>query len=575
MSFSDESYVKTITQAHKQLLDPAIQTDERTLLLSKIINTCLEARGRVDSESDLESKQTDAETEIDTKDRDSEVMAPPKSLPKKTKKLMAKDKKINEVKPKEKTTSQKRNMEDDNGGSKAKKVKTTENDNGVKKLVKNAEKTTDDAKKKDKKSDGNNEEVKKNSNEKLVTSKNVKNNDKHNQINKKSNQKQHTEVLPKIRADSSNENNKNTANIAKKRKNNENDPELTKNTKNDGKKLKKTKSNEELKRNNIQTGESEPKKIKSSTDLIKSYKQIFDTKADSETNTLKNETRDEKKTKVKKSNVVENKPSESTEVTKTAKDKPKNNEEPTKKIDRKVKMSMANDKKFDQITKKLSGNIENKDLNSVAKTTENKATKTVTNLKNTKVNRKPETDQGNSNNIEKKTADVPKSAESTNNKPTKLTETVDNKKSGNTKDFKTVKIVTEKNANIKSKEKNINVQKVVTEKVVKNKTTNIFNKPEKAVISTSTPKNYKKLPKITTKTVRNIIHKSPKPKASIKVQDSRKSIKTKISEVNTQVFSGITEKENGGKISKIPQKKMSFNSEKILKSNILRISPSK
>ncbi|XP_075989515.1 uncharacterized protein LOC142985307 isoform X2 [Anticarsia gemmatalis] len=91
LEYMDESYIKIITGAHKQLLDPSIQTDERTLLLSKIITTCLQARGPVDSESDLESRQTEIQAETQAEiAKDSEVMAPPKSLPKKTKKLAQK-----------------------------------------------------------------------------------------------------------------------------------------------------------------------------------------------------------------------------------------------------------------------------------------------------------------------------------------------------------------------------------------------------------------------------------------------------------------------------------------------------
>ncbi|CAB3222440.1 unnamed protein product [Arctia plantaginis] len=578
LEYMDESYIKTITQAHKQLLDPAIQTDERTLLLSKIINTCLEARGPVDSESDLESKQTDALTETDPKDRDSEVMAPPKSLPKKTKKITAKDKKISEDALKEKTTPQKRSMADDSGGAKAKKVKTTENSNGeAKKLAKSNEKCGENKKKN--KSNGENEGVKKNSNENVDTAKNMKNSDKSKQINKKIIKKHHTEVISKISVDSGNENNKNTANIAKKKKNNENVPVATKNNKKDNKELKKTKSNEELKRNNVRTGESEPKKIKSSSDINKTDTQNFDDKADNVTNKPKNKIRVEKNSKEKKNDDIEYKESETFEATKTAKGKPKNNknnEQLAKKIDRKVKMSIANDKKFDQITKKISGDIRNKNLDNMTKNIENNSTKIVSNSKNVIVNTKMEAGQGSTNITKKKTINVPKTTESQNNndKEPKSTETVKNKSSGNTKDIQTVKTFTEKNAiNIKNTEKIINVNKVVTQKIVKDKPTTIFNKPENIVISTSTPKNNMKLSKITTKSVRNIIHKSPKPKNSIKIQNSQKSIKTKISNGNTQVFSGNSENENGGKTSKIPQKKMSFNSEKILKTNILRISP--
>ncbi|XP_050559416.1 putative uncharacterized protein DDB_G0282133 [Spodoptera frugiperda] len=109
LEYMDESYIKTITQAHKQLLDPSIQTDERTLLLAKIIATCLEARGPV-VDSDLESKTTERDSEMEK--RDSEVMAPPKSLPKKGKQ------KIKDGNP------VKRDLGEENVDNLAKRVKT-------------------------------------------------------------------------------------------------------------------------------------------------------------------------------------------------------------------------------------------------------------------------------------------------------------------------------------------------------------------------------------------------------------------------------------------------------------------
>ncbi|KAI5637146.1 hypothetical protein NE865_10196 [Phthorimaea operculella] len=99
IDYMDESYIKTITSAHRQLSDPAVDTDERTLLLAKIISTCLTAQPLQDS-SDQEAqnmespvkaggRRTTLDREPDPPNmknkKDSEVMAPPKSLPKKVK----------------------------------------------------------------------------------------------------------------------------------------------------------------------------------------------------------------------------------------------------------------------------------------------------------------------------------------------------------------------------------------------------------------------------------------------------------------------------------------------------------
>ncbi|CAH2101493.1 unnamed protein product [Euphydryas editha] len=92
VEYMDESYIKIITQAHRQLSDPTIETDERTLLMAKIIKTCLEAEKPTqelhesfDSENLKEKRQTLEEPEAPIKSKDSETMAPPKYPPKKIK----------------------------------------------------------------------------------------------------------------------------------------------------------------------------------------------------------------------------------------------------------------------------------------------------------------------------------------------------------------------------------------------------------------------------------------------------------------------------------------------------------
>ncbi|XP_038221553.1 uncharacterized protein LOC119839363 [Zerene cesonia] len=97
LEYMDESYIKIITQAHRQLSDPSINTDERTLLLAKIINTCLEAQKPTqelheslqsdpDSLDRLKPKTLDMDADLPI-DTDAKMMAPPKYVPKnKTKK---------------------------------------------------------------------------------------------------------------------------------------------------------------------------------------------------------------------------------------------------------------------------------------------------------------------------------------------------------------------------------------------------------------------------------------------------------------------------------------------------------
>ncbi|KAL0852755.1 hypothetical protein ABMA27_012574 [Loxostege sticticalis] len=100
LEYMDEAYIKIITQAHRQLSDPSLETDERTLLLSKIISTCLEAQGPTqelyesmssdpENTQTLKTRRTTLDQEPDgpgmKKKTEKELMAPPKSLPKKSK----------------------------------------------------------------------------------------------------------------------------------------------------------------------------------------------------------------------------------------------------------------------------------------------------------------------------------------------------------------------------------------------------------------------------------------------------------------------------------------------------------
>ncbi|KAG6455845.1 uncharacterized protein MAL13P1.304 [Manduca sexta] len=92
LEYMEEKYINIITQCHKQLSDPTISTDERSLLLSKIIATCLEANPVSESaESDRDSRvpkrraTLDQEIEEPENKKKKEVMAPPRSLPKKAK----------------------------------------------------------------------------------------------------------------------------------------------------------------------------------------------------------------------------------------------------------------------------------------------------------------------------------------------------------------------------------------------------------------------------------------------------------------------------------------------------------
>ncbi|XP_068625986.1 uncharacterized protein [Battus philenor] len=129
LEYIDKKYLDIITQANKKLCNPSIDTDERTSLLSTIISSCLEAQAiSVQTGSDSESSRAEkrpanTEAEVPAKKRkDAEVMAPPKTLPKKFEakgkknKLQNRTNKSAIVEDKEKMPENKRNTDKALGG---------------------------------------------------------------------------------------------------------------------------------------------------------------------------------------------------------------------------------------------------------------------------------------------------------------------------------------------------------------------------------------------------------------------------------------------------------------------------
>lgn len=106
LEYIDEQYIKPIKHFHRQLQNPAIATDERTLLISNIIDICIKAYGhnnaaeKVVSDQEvtqgLRGRKSFTHNQIgiqestnhgkNKKDKDSKVMAPPRVIPKKAKK---------------------------------------------------------------------------------------------------------------------------------------------------------------------------------------------------------------------------------------------------------------------------------------------------------------------------------------------------------------------------------------------------------------------------------------------------------------------------------------------------------
>ncbi|XP_045530558.1 uncharacterized protein LOC123718175 [Pieris brassicae] len=81
LEYIDESYVKIIRKANKKLENQSIQTDERTQLLSAIIDACLLAKASLESQTESENERIK-----ETPQNEENIMAPPKTIPKKFKK---------------------------------------------------------------------------------------------------------------------------------------------------------------------------------------------------------------------------------------------------------------------------------------------------------------------------------------------------------------------------------------------------------------------------------------------------------------------------------------------------------
>ncbi|KAJ8704079.1 hypothetical protein PYW07_013373 [Mythimna separata] len=525
LEFMEESYVKIITQAHKQLLNPALPTDERTLLLAKIITTCLEARGPIDPESDLESKTTERDNDIDK--RDSEVMAPPKSLPKKSKQ-----------KSKEVTTAQKRSIEDENGDSKAKKMKNDalEAKKSIVDASSNPRKTkindgdTESGKKrkiselnkvasaKNVKESGNTEDGDVNNKEdntgntkpknaKLSDGKaknlkeaeetNVNRNSKSNAKESMSNDDKNTKTKNQIV--------KETGDTASKEKNtktkNKNLKEPAKNVKEsvniDGNTKSKTKIDKEISKKqendniegvlekNTKNDKDKPSGSKIVEKNIKNVEKIKTTV----NKIVENNAKDDKKTKTVENKVKEgdkNKASATKIVEKTAKDVDKNKASATKSN---TKESVNAEKVKNVVNKpknaptKETEKSEDNNQDDKTKNIEKKKSKTVTNTKSkenidsnkdaglpkTKVSEKIISKEKNTNKVSEKANNNEKNTNKIDNKP-KDNDSAKAKNVANTKNDKQVtKKPSEKNTNTKNDE----VPKKVLEKKIANKESNI------------------------------------------------------------------------------------------------------
>ncbi|PZC71013.1 hypothetical protein B5X24_HaOG214438 [Helicoverpa armigera] len=630
LEYMDEAYIKIITQAHKQLLDPSIATDERSLLLAKIITTCLEVRGPIDLESDLESKTTERDTDIEKRDEDSEVMAPPKSLPKK-------------VRPKSQTNTnsgQKRTLNDVNNVETAKKMKGS--DENVKKTKLN-EPPPEMAKKrkindvpdkankvvnsKNVKEAGNTEDGYdkiENVDTEATKTKNVKESDKNEAKTKTQRNKNDDATANKEVNTKKTKNIKESVNTEQKTKKNADDAAPVKNAKSNPKNAKeidintqkdkttnkngdgdapiknkinaKPKNDENIKTKNVNGAGDAP--IKEINTKPKINKQIVKNNVNVQTKNKNNADHVEvnngnKASSAKSKNKLTKEP---TNNIKNIDKENQNNNVIESNLDNNVQPKSQVTKEDKNINNKAkntadSGNPENQNENYKAKdkNIESKKPKSIS-----KVNKDANKNNDNQNNPTEKTAKVtsaknseanankakmkPKSVATTNtdeppNKIAKIANKVTKVKTVNANTTQTIKKVTEKNAiNNKNTDK---ISPIVSEKNDKDKpiSSTKDKAPEKVTNIVKKTKDIinKEIIKKPIKSIKNLTTKLASHRTALKVQNPQK-----ISTGNTKMFkSGNIEKENGGKGTKIPMKKFSPITGGSAKQNFLRISPRK
>ncbi|XP_047039462.1 MATH and LRR domain-containing protein PFE0570w-like [Helicoverpa zea] len=633
LEYMDEAYIKIITQAHKQLLDPSIATDERSLLLAKIITTCLEVRGPVDLESDLESKTTERDTDIEKRDEDSEVMAPPKSLPKKVrpknkgntnsgqkrplnevndvetaKKMKVNDENVNNAKktkliepPPEMAKKRKINDVPDkaNKVARSKNVKeagnTEDGDDKIENVVTEATKTknvkeSDKNEPKTKSKTVNNDEATANKEETIKKTKTTKEsvntelknkkNDNAPAKNAKSNPKNAKEIDINTQKDkTTNQNGDGDAPIKNKinayPKNDENIKTKNKNgvgnTPIEEINKPKPKSNKQIDKNNVNV----QTKNKNNADYVevKDGNKVSSTKSK---NKLTKEPTASNIIKNKQLNV--DKENHTNNVIESNVD---NNVQAKSKVTKE-------DKNTNNKAKKLadSGNPKDKNQNDKAKdkNIEAKKPKPISKVnKNDEIQNNPTENAKvasakNSETTTNKAKMKPKSVATKNtdeppNKIAKIANKVTKVKTVNANVTQTIKKVTEKNAiNSKNTDK---ISPIVSEKNVQNKpiSTTKDKAPEKVTNIVKKTKDIinKEIIKKPIKSIKNLTTKLASHRTALKVQNTQK-----INTGNTKMFkSGNIEKENGGKGTKIPMKKFSPITGGSSKKNFLRISPRK
>ncbi|XP_028171710.1 uncharacterized protein PFB0145c-like isoform X2 [Ostrinia furnacalis] len=577
LEYMDESYIKIITQAHRQLSDPSLETDERTLLLSKIISTCLEAQGPTqelyesmssdpENNQSFRSRRTTLDQEPDDpgmkKKKETELMAPPKSLPKKTK-LKGKENIADNRKEKLKRGNSDENMEN------VKKLKT---DLGAQSGL--SENGAKDAVNKDKSDDNNS-----NSNAKPVDRASVASNKK-GEVKKVQNKK---EIVAKKVGKETNDADILNSVVQKSNENSDKPEEATQSK-------------------NIQNADREKNTEKQKQVKEKVAKAAQSTKKDdnNDQKTVANPKKTNKTTKSDNNLVNKEKPTEKSEKVKSGTNKTKAE---TKNADINNAKDKLNTEKGDKI--KSVASVKNKNTTNEQGKKSNKPDK-EDNVKGVASAKKQNNEQDKETN--KAVIKNAKSVATVNKEPIKTKAPVKpvkesvNSKNTNENIKKTKSDVKKDTVRIQNKAQNDKMTKNTNQdgkKVLQNPKNSVKNVPSD-INKENTLEKVVENRKSSVKRKSNLIDKidgvasakkpnvdsSEKNKKNIdnkKVPNSKTEPKFKSKFIpgglkthtgNTKVLGNI-DKQNSDKKSKIPQKKLSPRSEATLKKNPLRISPRK
>ncbi|XP_049883215.1 protein IWS1 homolog A-like [Pectinophora gossypiella] len=593
LEYMNESYIKELTSLHRQLSEPSIDTSERTQLLSRMLAACLRAADDTDDvtpgvdadvtdddvmgAAKVAGRRTTLDREPDMPDvrhnKDSQVMAPPKSLPKKSRpktKDATSDSRKSDLKP------AKRSIQEDSSNRNIKKPKVIEKtEDNLSDMVEKYEKSSKSLKNKD----DNVANTKNKDDNSVASAKNVaktKNKENKSDANNKNKEgKTKSQDITANVANSKSKEVKSDTGAASNVASGKNDVNVNKGDKNTNTK------NEKSKVANA--------KSKDGKNTVVDNENVASGKDKGEKNNAKNDGNNKvdaakkKDGKIAKAKNADDIADDTNTVDKPVKNISKNVEKPEKSNKESKKSNTASMKKIDSAdsvktiekTKKTEGHNKDSAKNSIKdkKLPANSVSlkrKSVANVKNNAA----------TDNNDKATDSAAKKANTTITVNKDSNTEVD--KLSSTKVIKTIKEIRNENGEVIKKVVKKLANKTDGSKLVIAKTSVANEKNKEKTDKVANEKNQanKKLDKL-----KNPLTEHPKNKVSkSNLNKESKIVKPKISTVSTissksgninKIPNSSIEKENVNKNTKIPQKKMFSSPKGVIKKAPIRVSPRK